>query len=194
MLNNYKISSKLLLISLAYMVPVLFLTYSVIVRISANIDFATYEQYGNQYQRPLENILKPLGEHRVAAARAAGSTTGSDSSLKALQGQIEQGFAELSKVHEEVGEALQFTDEGLGKRSRSHLKFETVYQKWQSLVPALAGKSAEEVSKLHVGLIADIRGLIAHAGDTSNLILDPDLDSYYLMDVTLLALHKPRTA
>ncbi|HEY2341762.1 MAG TPA: ATP-binding protein, partial [Chthoniobacteraceae bacterium] len=27
-----------------------------------------------------------------------------------------------------------------------------------------------------------------HAGDTSNLILDPDLDSYYLMDATLLAL------
>ena len=30
--------------------------------------------------------------------------------------------------------------------------------------------------------------MITHAGDTSNLILDPDLDSYYLMDVTLLAL------
>ena len=30
--------------------------------------------------------------------------------------------------------------------------------------------------------------MITHAGDTSNLILDPDLDSYYLMDVVLLAL------
>ena len=30
--------------------------------------------------------------------------------------------------------------------------------------------------------------MIAHAGDTSNLILDPDLDSYYLMDCTVLAL------
>jgi methyl-accepting chemotaxis protein len=30
--------------------------------------------------------------------------------------------------------------------------------------------------------------MTAHAGDTSNLILDPDLDSYYVMDVTLLAL------
>ena len=29
--------------------------------------------------------------------------------------------------------------------------------------------------------------MITHMGDTSNLILDPDLDSYYLMDVTLLA-------
>jgi methyl-accepting chemotaxis protein len=30
--------------------------------------------------------------------------------------------------------------------------------------------------------------MFAHSGDTSNLILDPDLDSYYLMDITLLAL------
>jgi two-component system chemotaxis sensor kinase CheA len=30
--------------------------------------------------------------------------------------------------------------------------------------------------------------MITHSGDTSNLILDPDLDSYYLMDVTLLTL------
>jgi len=30
--------------------------------------------------------------------------------------------------------------------------------------------------------------LIAHAGDASNLILDPDLDSYYLMDVVVMRL------
>ena len=30
--------------------------------------------------------------------------------------------------------------------------------------------------------------MIAHVGDTSNLILDPDLDSYYTMDATLIAL------
>jgi len=36
--------------------------------------------------------------------------------------------------------------------------------------------------------MTDVRTMITHAGDLSNLILDPDLDSYYLMDVTLLAL------
>ena len=40
----------------------------------------------------------------------------------------------------------------------------------------------------HAHLVGDIRTMITHAGDTSNLILDPDLDTYYLMDVTLLAL------
>ena len=31
-------------------------------------------------------------------------------------------------------------------------------------------------------LVADIRALIDQVGDASNLVLDPDLDSFYLMD------------
>jgi PAS domain S-box-containing protein len=37
-------------------------------------------------------------------------------------------------------------------------------------------------------LLSDIRALRLHVGDHSNLILDPDLDTYYLMDATLLKL------
>jgi methyl-accepting chemotaxis protein len=40
----------------------------------------------------------------------------------------------------------------------------------------------------HDNLIKIIRTMITHLGDTSNLILDPDLDSFYLMDVSLVAL------
>jgi len=41
---------------------------------------------------------------------------------------------------------------------------------------------------VYQGLAADINKLIAHLGDTYNLILDPDLDTYYLMDATLIKL------
>lgn len=37
-------------------------------------------------------------------------------------------------------------------------------------------------------LTAAIRALIVRVGDTSNLILDPDLDSYYVMDIALIKL------
>ena len=37
-------------------------------------------------------------------------------------------------------------------------------------------------------LVASTRAMIAHAGDLSNLILDTDLDSYYLVDITLSTL------
>jgi len=61
-------------------------------------------------------------------------------------------------------------------------------QEWEDLEGGLAGQTTENSDKAHAHLTADVRTLIAHAGDTSNLILDPDLDSYYLMDATLVAL------
>ena len=39
---------------------------------------------------------------------------------------------------------------------------------------------------MHTALIADVRALITHVGDSSKLILDPDLDTYYTMDALLL--------
>src|SRR5205807_1926529 len=44
--------------------------------------------------------------------------------------------------------------------------------------------------------ITHVKDMIAHAGDKSKLILDPDLDSYYMMDMTLIRLpaHQERIA
>ena len=76
--------------------------------------------------------------------------------------------------------------EGLAGRGRQNLALNSFEEKWSALKGnALYGTDANDG---FLSLIADIRGMIAHAGDTSNLILDPDLDSYYTMDVTLLAL------
>src|SRR5206468_3076648 len=77
----------------------------------------------------------------------------------------------------------QFTQDGLASRHREQLLPASVRSRWQATPgdrPARVAASA--------ALMSDVRGLIGHGGDTSNLILDPDLDSYYLMDVTLCVL------
>lgn len=177
-LGRLKVSHKLLLISVAYMLPIGTLVFHVIDGVESNINFARWEKFGNEYQRPLERLLEGLTEYR--SLLASGETSRSSAETA-----IESAFGDLTEVQSLRGEDLQFTDEGLGKRNREHLKLQTVKAKWSSLKSAA---SEEERGKALTSLIADTRGLIAHAGDTSNLVLDPDLDSYYLMDVTLLAL------
>src|SRR6476469_5633746 len=46
-------------------------------------------------------------------------------------------------------------------------------------------RSADSSFDLHSKLVGDTAGLVAQVGDVSKLILDPQLDSYYLM-ITLL--------
>jgi hypothetical protein len=51
---------------------------------------------------------------------------------------------------------------------------------------ALSDSSA--TAEAHQAVIDKLRSLIADAGDKSNLILDPDLDSFYLMDTVIVCL------
>ena len=182
------ISHKLTIISLAFSFPIAVLLYFYVSTINANILFGSLEEMGNQYQRPLEQLLDHLGRHQLLAMRQKEGQAGLESQLRSGSDAIDKAFAALEVVDKKVGSDLQFTDEGLGKRNRQHVKVANVKNEWEELRRGLAKLTAEESDKQHAHVIADIRIMITHAGDTSNLILDPDLDSYYLMDCTLLAL------
>ena len=83
---------------------------------------------------------------------------------------------------------LANTDRQLGNILISSDYFNNIYQKWQSFKLRRSEWSLETYDSVYQSLASDINRLSARVGDTSNLILDPDLDTYYLMDATLLKL------
>ncbi|MFO1242612.1 MAG: HAMP domain-containing methyl-accepting chemotaxis protein [Rickettsiales bacterium] len=176
---SFRISHRLMAVIVAFMIPLWVLFYFVIDGINTNIRFSTLEVEGNAFQKPLEKLLENVSALHIAISRQ-------DSNADKLIGVIDEGFADLAKTDAEFGEELQFTDDGLKMRGRDHLKPSVVQAKWEAMKKSLDANA--DANGALLSLIADIRGMIAHAGDTSNLILDPDLDSYYTMDVTLLAL------
>jgi methyl-accepting chemotaxis protein len=50
----------------------------------------------------------------------------------------------------------------------------------------LAGKASQDIAKAGAVDTTNLRGLIGRIGDKSNLILDPDLDSFYVMDLVVV--------
>ena len=78
--------------------------------------------------------------------------------------QVDKAFADLAKVHSEYAEALQFTPADLAKRGREKLDPATVAAAWKKAGDAPSPEALD-------ALVADVRGMIAHVGDTSNLIL-----------------------
>ncbi|MFW5490398.1 MAG: methyl-accepting chemotaxis protein [Desulfovibrio sp.] len=96
---------------------------------------------------------------------------------------ISKSVADLKPIDQQYGMDLQFTKEQLASQKKSKLAYANLAQAWKNTVSASGNKakSADDFLTL-------LSKVIAHAGDTSNLILDPDLDSYYLMDVTLLGI------
>jgi methyl-accepting chemotaxis protein len=177
-LNNLKISFRATLSVTLFIATLIYSSYGAYISVGTNVDFAEKEKLGNYYQRPLMKILYHANLLQSELAANSSNTQG-------LITGIDTGMDELKDVQDMAGEDLQFTEEGLASRDRSHLGYNEVSTKWTNFKNDVANKNAGENLK---SFIADIRGMISHAGDTSNLVLDPDLDSYYLMDVTLLAL------
>ena len=64
-------------------------------------------------------------------------------------------------------------------------KFNNIYQNWQNFKLRRSQWSLETYDFVYQQLATDINRLSGRIGDTSNLISDPDLDTYYLIDATL---------
>lgn len=187
MLNNLSVRGRMLL-SVSVLVAVLLVALAQLyLTIQSNIDFAVMEKKGNQMIRPLAGVMSDLVDMRILLEMGREGRAITDP-LAAIVTSINKKMDAVSEAYGAVGADLQFTDEGLASRGREALAMDKIAEKWKRLSASAQSAPSEDHDADMASLIADIRGMIGHAGDTSNLVLDPDLDSYYLMDVTLLVM------
>lgn len=174
---SINVGHRITIIATCFSLPIVVLFYYVSQNIGESIAFAQLELKGNAYQRPLEAALENVVMYQTGLR-----TAGSDNAT--ARARVNKAMSELSVADKNFGVALQFTAEGLAKRDRSHLLVANLQKEWDETAAASDSTVNGEIDHI----VADLRAFIGHAGDTSNLILDSDLDSYYLMDVTLVAL------
>lgn len=174
-------------VSVLFAFFMVFVTGLLVLLVSAKdepINFGKQELKGNQYQRVVQDLFKNVAWYRIAASSAATWDEAQDK-LKSFSEKIDQSFVALKEVDAKIGADLQYTPEGLKSRKRENASVESLENQWNAIK---AMKDVKDLDSKLAELVANIRVSITQLGDTSNLILDPDLDSYYLMDVTLLAL------
>ncbi|KKU12483.1 MAG: Histidine kinase [Parcubacteria group bacterium GW2011_GWC2_45_7] len=186
--TNLKLPYKFLTIALVFIIPRFFMLFFMTQSSSGYINFATWETYGVAYQRPLEELLRYIPQHEYLIRHSLENDERVTEQIVDIEAKIDKGIGDLEIINDKVGKQLQFTDEGLSKRKRDHFRVENVKAEWEGLKKNYSGLTGDGSDEQHQHLVSDIRTMITHCGDTSNLILDPDLDSYYLMDTTLLIL------
>lgn len=168
--------AKIVLTVLLFVIPLVGVTiYFLLKGPNKDIEFAVQEKKGNAFLRPLERLLDAVPRRQLSAGDAKASTQ--------VDTEIDAALSSLSEVQSRLGEDLLFTVDGLAKAGRSSADPATIKNMLESLRNASAGE--KETQAKYDQLVNAISTAITHAGDKSNLILDPDLDSYYVMDVTL---------
>lgn len=182
-LDNLRLQYKLLLIAAIAVVPSVVLLVLLIVEKNIAIDFSHKEVVGNQYLRPLRQIQERLPDYEdtVLGVQRVVLRTGDEGSdfTPAVRARfIDQALTELERIDLENGRLIGIEPRLVAFRER----WERIRQPKDNE----RGRSvfAESMEELRL----DLRRMIAFVGDDSNLILDPDLDTYYMMDATLLKL------
>lgn len=175
-LKKTSLKPKFMVMVGSLLLPLIVLTYLLINSENVQVEFAEKEILGVEYSKPVRNLLELMGIHRgLTDVHKSGVDIGEK--LKSTEDEIQSGIESLDEVNSRLGETLDV-----------NAQWQDIKGDWTGLVSGYGQLDSTKTFHLHSEIIGKVQSLIYRVGDTSNLILDPDLDSYYLMDVVVTRL------
>ena len=172
-MSQLQFGGKALLICLMFLLPLGWVTWSFYGSKSANIDFSAKELVGVQYNRDIFPVLDLAQQLRR------------DATSKAASGTQPATLADVLVKLKLAQERLTATDAQLGVQLATAAPFAAVQKAFaRAQATSAANKSMDEVFQAHSQHISALVALLVSVTDASNLTLDPDIDSYYLMDAS----------
>ncbi len=176
-LSRLKYAQKFGLIGLTLIIPLVLFMFLYISQTNAQIDFAEKERLGLEYIVTVRKLLEHVPQHRGMSAAILAGDTGFRDKLIAKQAEIEDYIKAVDAADRKLGPSLNTTE-----------KWSAIKTGWTDLKGRLNGITPKQSFDAHTLIIADVIALIAHVGETSTLILDPELNTYYLMDTIVAKL------
>ncbi len=173
--SNLRIWQKLALIVLlmGLFFPVVF--YFIGKSDELTTGLARNELVGAQYYRPVGRLLHRAIEYRDAWQFAAmRADAGQQARLFALEKELDESFQEVEAID------LKLSSQLVNNNGATTQLIASAKSRWSSVrgrTPKVGEVGAE-------ALVDDTIRLIGLVGDKSQLILDPELDTYYLMALT----------
>ncbi|MEU6330839.1 response regulator [Streptomyces sp. NPDC047049] len=179
-----RIWHKLLALCIALMIPLGVATYSLADQQNSKIEFARTELGGVQYLRPLSVLVQDVFDRRALLHRELTGESVPPARIAAADRAVSAGFTALMQADRRLREPLRTTAAGLSAEGKSPLAPAALRHDWARLASAPSGDRA--AVPRYTRLIGNLLALGSYVGDTSKLILDPDLDTYYTMAGLLL--------
>ena len=174
MFNRLTIWQRLAVLSAAFLIPVLALLYFLVREQSLAIDFARKEIAGLEYLRVMRPLLADLLAQRDLRAALRGGDPARAAELDRRGQAVARGF-----------EAAQRQGDALSIPLVSTREIQSIRQVWSD-----GARNGGTAGAVDTPVIEETLRHIVAVGNESNLVLDPDVDSYYCMDAVIFKLPK----
>jgi methyl-accepting chemotaxis protein WspA len=174
-MKNLKVWQKLGMLGAVFMLPFAVVASKMVSSIDAlGAEFARQEIRGLDYYTPLLTLLKDLQEHRgLTTAWLAGDATFKDRAARKAA-DIETDIKALDVVDQRLDDALKTSTKWAALRAGA-----------RELLNRTA-RTPEDSFEAHTAAIEDAIALIGSIGDVARLSVDPQVDSYYLLNFVIL--------
>ena len=172
-IKNLTIKYKISLLVVLLLLPTIMLSTLFVSEKNVNIDFAAQELKGLEYVTPLKHLLTGIVEHRTLLDSNLQTSAYRDANAPTLQ-QSNNAVNETIKIIDAI-------DLRYGQLFNSSERWQKIKQEWLQLVTQVAPASVEVNLDQHNRVIEQISELLVYVSDKSNLTLDPEADTYYLM-------------
>ncbi len=175
-MGTLKIWQKLLLLVIAFAIPLGVLTGLVVREQNKLLTSSIQENQGVEYIKRVMEVQHYIQRHRyLSAAQRSGDSSAEAERLEAAS-QLDRAINELSSIDIRLGKLFQTGD-----------RVNKLRESWNSLRPAIIALTPEGSTRRHTFLIETYtKPLFALVGKTSQLVLDPDASTYYLMSLGVI--------
>src|SRR5262245_17246773 len=176
LMNRLTYPRKFLLISVLFGLPLALVIGLLFAGINESLDIARQQVVGLRYLTALQPLFRAVQNQTEASVSASSGSPREDRRKQDLA-EVVEGLSALDRVDGDLGARLNTADRVAAvKRHADILRLE------------LERPGAVVGDELREALLVALRSLMARVGDTSRLILDEELTTYYLVDTVLFNL------
>lgn len=158
LMNQLSFSKKMLLISIAFITPLVITSYFLVSEEMIAINFAEKELTGLEYILPVQQLIQHFPEHR-------GMTNAYLSGNESFKAKI---LAKRKQLAEDI-QLIDEVDQRFGVQLGTTAQWGKIKSAWGRLEAEAFTGSAKEIFAQHTALIAEVLDLVKLASDNSNL-------------------------
>jgi len=174
LLNNLRYPQKFLLISMVFLIPLLGLGYLLQAEMASQIRFVENERRGLSDIDLTRRPLALIQQHRGLAAGYHSGITDFRGDMQSKASEVDQSLRAIDSLADRYAGNLEVLESVKG-----------IQRDWQRISDSVFGMSASQSFDAHTAVIDKLFELTGLLAENSNLILDPEVDTFYLIDLVV---------
>jgi methyl-accepting chemotaxis protein len=170
-MSRLRFALKIGLVGILFLALIAGLSIFINGKLTAEIQTAERERLGAPLMAPALRLALAVQTHRGRSALAASGDQAAKEKLPELANGVDEKLNLLSLANKQIGALIEISD-----------ALDPIMKQWLDIKSNASHYTAEEIFKKQSLLVKAILSYMTLVADKSGLTLDPELDTFYLMD------------